>query len=288
MEKEVFRPHQVVQEPERRVDHVTGTRGDLGAATKTGEIVADVAVVLLDREGQILASEELLRRNQPVKAFPVVGQEDTALDADLVEKSAAGRIITPTQLPGQGSPCHRVVGPPEPNLARDCRWRCRMPSSPGRLAEHGLVKANGSGSTPRRWRPTPPCGRSCGAPMARPIGRCWSAWRRRAGSRRRGRGPGRADGRQDPMWAVSGGLTRSKMAASNQGAEDRKMSAGRETVAAVPGAAPAGVLADEVRKGGRDVPPPPPARAPGSPPPPPARAPQGLLALPGKARAAPP
>src|SRR3954453_21866649 len=106
----------MVQEPERRVDHVTGARGDLGTATKTGEIVADVAVVLLDREGQILASEELLRRNQPVKAFPVAGQEDTALDADLVEKSAAGRIITPTQLPGQGSPCHRVVGPPEPNL----------------------------------------------------------------------------------------------------------------------------------------------------------------------------
>src|SRR5881397_429084 len=106
----------MVQEPERRVDHVTGARGDLGAATKTGEIVADVAVVLLDREGQVLAGEELPRRNQPVKAFPVVGQEDTALDADLVEKSAAGRIITPTQLPGQGSPCHRVVGPPEPNL----------------------------------------------------------------------------------------------------------------------------------------------------------------------------
>src|SRR4051794_23355745 len=106
----------MVQEPERRVDHVSGARGDLRAATKTGEIVADVAVVLLDREGQILAGEELLRRNQPVKAFPVVGQEDTALDADLVEKSAAGRIITPTQLPGQGSACHRVKGPPEPKL----------------------------------------------------------------------------------------------------------------------------------------------------------------------------
>src|SRR5256885_13939333 len=82
----------MVQEPERRVDHVSGARGDLRAATKTGEIVADVAVVLLDREGQILAGEELLRRNQPGKAFPVVGQEDTALDADPVEKSPAGRI----------------------------------------------------------------------------------------------------------------------------------------------------------------------------------------------------
>src|SRR3954451_24881473 len=102
----------MMQEPERRVDHVTGTRGDLGAATKTGQIVAEVAVFLLDRGGQIPARQELPLRNQPMKAFPVVGQEDTALDADLVEKSAAGRIITPTQLPGQGSPCHRVVGPP--------------------------------------------------------------------------------------------------------------------------------------------------------------------------------
>src|SRR4051812_37381124 len=47
MEKEVFRPHQMVQEPERRVDHVTGARGDLRAAARTGEIVADVAVVPL-------------------------------------------------------------------------------------------------------------------------------------------------------------------------------------------------------------------------------------------------
>src|SRR4051794_12304953 len=106
----------MMQEPERRVDHVTGARGDLRPATKTRKIMANVAVVLLDREGQILAGEELLCRNQAVEAFPVVGQEDTTRDADPVEKSPAGRVITPTQLPGQGSPCHRVVGPPEPNL----------------------------------------------------------------------------------------------------------------------------------------------------------------------------
>src|SRR3954451_21111013 len=122
----------MVQKPERRVDHVSGARGDLRAATKTGEIVADVALVPLDREAQILAGEESLRRNQPVKAFPVVGQEDAALDADLVEKSAAGRIITPTQLPGQGSPCHRVKGPPEPNLvfSRSRNATSRRPARP--------------------------------------------------------------------------------------------------------------------------------------------------------------
>src|SRR5256885_3817382 len=99
----------MVQEPERRVDHVTGARGDLGAATKAGEMVADVAVVLLDREGQILAGEELLRRNQPVKAFPVVGQEDTALDATcrrLLDKvGIEGRIFLTDDWEG----FHRLI-----------------------------------------------------------------------------------------------------------------------------------------------------------------------------------
>ena len=55
----------------------------------------------------------------------------------------------------------------------------------GRLAEHGLwSRGTGSGSTPRPWRPTPPCGRSCGATPARATARCSGVWRRRAGSRR--------------------------------------------------------------------------------------------------------
>src|SRR5436853_7298876 len=139
----------MVQEPERRVDHVSGARGDLGTATKTGEIVADVAVVLLDREGQILASEELLRRDQPVEAFPVVGQKDTALDADLVEKSPAGRIITPTQLPGQGSPCHRVKGPPDPKLVFFPSTKCHISSICTMLSE-GVADGAGVSSPAAR------------------------------------------------------------------------------------------------------------------------------------------
>src|SRR5512134_3426016 len=95
---------------------MAGARGDLGAAAEAGEVMADVAVVLLDWKGQVLAGEQLPLRDQPVEALPIVGQEDVPLEADPVEKSPAGRIVTPTQLPGQGSPCHRVVGPPEPNL----------------------------------------------------------------------------------------------------------------------------------------------------------------------------
>src|SRR3954447_4749876 len=98
----------MVQEPERRVDHVTGARGDLRAATKTGKIVADVAVVLLDREGQILASKKLLRRNQPVEAFPFVGQEDTTRDADLVEKSTAE--VASSRPPSSQARVRRATG----------------------------------------------------------------------------------------------------------------------------------------------------------------------------------
>ena len=48
------------------------------------------------------------------------------------------------------------------------------------------------------------------------------------------------------MRAAAGGLNRSKMAAPNQGAEDRSVSAERETSAAVPGAAPTVFLAIEL------------------------------------------
>lgn len=88
---------QVVEQLEGAVDHVLGPRGDLGAAAEAGEVVASVAIVLLDSGGQILSREELILGNEAVEALPVVGQEDVALGADLVEKSVAGRIITPTR-----------------------------------------------------------------------------------------------------------------------------------------------------------------------------------------------
>src|SRR3954465_15988728 len=107
---------------------MTGARGDLRGATETGRggclrggtetggVGADVAVVLLDREGQVLAGEQLLLRDQPVEALPVVGQDALTPDPDPVESAPAGTVIPPPPLPGQGSPCHRVKAPPEPNL----------------------------------------------------------------------------------------------------------------------------------------------------------------------------
>src|SRR3954466_7340477 len=119
----------MTEQPERPVDHVAGARGDLGAAAEASEVVADVAVVLLDREGQVLAGEVLFLRDEPAEALPVVGDEDVAFDADLVEQSPASRVITPTQLPGQGSPCHRIVGSPEPNLVFFPFTKCHISST---------------------------------------------------------------------------------------------------------------------------------------------------------------
>jgi hypothetical protein len=119
---------QVTEQLEGAVDHVAGARGDLRAAAEAGEVMTGVAVVLLDRKGQVLADEVLLLGDEAVEAGPIIREEDVAVDADLVEKSPAGRIITPTQLPGQGSPCHRVVGLPEPNLVFFPSTKCHISS----------------------------------------------------------------------------------------------------------------------------------------------------------------
>src|SRR5205823_14336539 len=143
---EVLGPPQVAEQLEGAVDHVAGARGGLGAAAEAGEVMADLAVVLLDREGQVLAGEELPFRDQPVEALPIVRQEDVALDADPVEKSPAGRIITPTQLPGQGSPCHRVKGPPEPNLVFLPFTKCHI-SSICTMPLDDVAEAEGEGAS---------------------------------------------------------------------------------------------------------------------------------------------
>src|SRR3954464_2353668 len=122
-----------------------GTGGDLRAAAEAGEVVADVAVVLLDAEGEVLACEVLFLRDQPVEALPGVGQEDLALEADLVEEPFAGRICTPTQPPGQGSPCHRVEGPPEPNLVFFPFTKCHI-SSICTMLSSGVVEGAGASS----------------------------------------------------------------------------------------------------------------------------------------------
>ena len=147
--QEVFGLPQVAEQPERAVDHVAGTRGDLRAAPEAGEVMADVAVILLDREGQVLADEVPILRNQPAEALPLVGDEDVPVDPDLVEKSPAGRVITPTQLPGQGSPCHRVKGAPDPNLVFFPSTKCHI-SSICTMPSEGVAEGAGASSPAAR------------------------------------------------------------------------------------------------------------------------------------------
>ena len=151
MRHEVLGLPQVVWQLQGPVHHVAGARSDLGAAAEAGEMVAGVAVVLLDSEGQVLAGEMLLLGDQAVEALPVVGQEGVALDTDLVEEPPAGRVITPTQLPGQGSPCHRVVGPPEPNLVFFPSTKCHI-SSIWTMPLDGAAEGVGASSPAARTR----------------------------------------------------------------------------------------------------------------------------------------
>ena len=112
-----------------QVDHFPAARADLRSPTKPGKIVSDIAVVLLDPEGQVLAGEELRLGDATVVAVPVVGQEDPAFDADFLEEFLAGRIVTLTQNPGQGSPLERIEGSPEPALVFFPSTKCHISSS---------------------------------------------------------------------------------------------------------------------------------------------------------------
>ena len=91
----------MVEESQGQVDHFPAARADLRSPAKPGEIVSDIAVVLLDPEGQVLAGEELRLGDATVVAVPVVGQEDPAFDADFLEEFLAGRIVTLTRVCGR-------------------------------------------------------------------------------------------------------------------------------------------------------------------------------------------
>lgn len=86
--------------------------------------MADVAIVLFDRKGQVFAGVELILRDQAVEAFSIVGEKRLAFHADFSEELLAepapreggGCIVTVTQHPGHGSPLHRIIGPPESKL----------------------------------------------------------------------------------------------------------------------------------------------------------------------------
>jgi hypothetical protein len=147
--QEIRRLAKMMEKAQGQVDHVSAARRDFRSATKPGEIVSDVAVVLLDPEGQVLAGEELGFGNAAVVAVPVVGQEGPAFDPDLLEELLAGRIVTLTQNPGQGSPVERIEGSPDPTFVFFPFTKCHISSSCTISTSAGVV---GSGSVSAAWR----------------------------------------------------------------------------------------------------------------------------------------
>ena len=115
--------------PQGQVNHFNGFGNDLGAAAETGQEVADIAVVLLDGNGQILAREELVPGDEPVEPLPIVSDEGLALDPGLVEEPPAGLVITATTHPGEGAASDRVIRPPNPEFLSFFSRKCHISSS---------------------------------------------------------------------------------------------------------------------------------------------------------------
>jgi hypothetical protein len=118
-----------VIEAEGQIDHLLDLGNNLGTAAETGDEVTDVAVVLLDGKGQVLAGKELVFGDEAVIAFPVVGDELASGDADFIEKPLTCGIVTVTQNPGDSSLLHRIIRPPEPQLVGLFFRKCHISSS---------------------------------------------------------------------------------------------------------------------------------------------------------------
>src|SRR5271156_4747578 len=105
---------EVVVDPERQIHPFHGLGDHLRAATEPREKMTNVAVVLLDGDGQVFAGEEVALRNEAVITLPIIGDEGLAFDANFVEEMFACGVITATKNPGDGSPSNRVIGSPKP------------------------------------------------------------------------------------------------------------------------------------------------------------------------------
>jgi hypothetical protein len=104
----------MVVKPQGQIDHRRAFGNDLGTTAEASKIMADVAVVLFDGKGQILAGKELVLGNEAMKPLPIVGQESVTSDTDFGQMPLTGGIITPTQKPGQSSPLERIIDSPKP------------------------------------------------------------------------------------------------------------------------------------------------------------------------------
>src|SRR5271167_1054939 len=120
---------EVMVDPQGQIDHFRHLGDNFRAAAEPREKVTNVAVVLFDGKGQVFSGEELALGDETVIAFPVIGDEGLAFDADFVEEFLACGVITATKNPGNGSPSNRVISPPNPEFVSLFFTKCHISSS---------------------------------------------------------------------------------------------------------------------------------------------------------------
>src|SRR5271154_5617657 len=134
---------EVMVDPQGQIDHFRHLGDNFRAAAEPREKVTNVAVVLFDGKGQVFSGEELALGDETVIAFPVIGDEGLAFDADFVEEFLACGVITATKNPGNGSPSNRVIGPPNPEFVSLFFTKCHISSS---VTTTSSALSEGSGS----------------------------------------------------------------------------------------------------------------------------------------------
>src|SRR5271167_705590 len=77
---------EVMVDPQGQIDHFRHLGDNFCAAAEPREKVTNVAVVLFDGKGQVFSGEELALGDETVIAFPVIGDEGLAFNADFVEE----------------------------------------------------------------------------------------------------------------------------------------------------------------------------------------------------------
>jgi hypothetical protein len=130
-------------ELERSIDHEFLFGDDLGAAGHAPEMMAGIAVVVLDSDGVGLADDLTIRRQVPGESVPIVDIEDAVRQVlDLVVEPPEGCSITTACNPGHGSPCATIHRLDDPELVFFEPMKCHISSNSISLMSPGT---SGSG-----------------------------------------------------------------------------------------------------------------------------------------------
>ena len=126
------------------VDHLCLFRDDLGAAGHASEVMAGVAVIVLNGDRSGFADDMPLRRQMLGESIPAVGVEDTVGQVlDLVVEPSKRCSITTADHPGNRSPCATIHRLDDPEFVFFEPMKCHISSNSISLISPGT---SGSGS----------------------------------------------------------------------------------------------------------------------------------------------